>query len=174
VHGEDDGEPSHEPRAAWLLLLPVFGWLLVSPPALGSYAASHSGTTLTQVSDFPPMPAGDPVKITVLDYASRAVFDHGQSIGTRRVRLSGFIITGSQGTPYLARMVLTCCAADARPIKVGLTGEVPGGLAPDTWVDVVGTYTARTDKDPVNGETIPYLETSNLAVIPAPTERYET
>jgi uncharacterized repeat protein (TIGR03943 family) len=171
----DDGHGhSHEPRVAWLLVLPVFGLLLVAPPALGSYAASRSGTALSQPSDFPALPSGDPAKITVLDYASRAVFDKGQSIGTRRVQLTGFVVTGPTGQSYLARMILTCCAADARPIKVGLAGQVPPGLKPDTWLEVVGTYVGKSDKDTVNGETIPYLDVVDAHAIAAPAEQYES
>jgi uncharacterized repeat protein (TIGR03943 family) len=171
----DDGHGHHrEPRVAWLLVLPVFGLLLVAPPALGSYAASRNGTALSQPSDFPALPPGDPAKITVLDYASRAVFDKGQSIGTRRVQLTGFVVEGPSGQPYLARMVLTCCAADARPIKVGLAGQVPDGLKPDTWLEVVGTYSSRSDKDTVNGETIPYLDVADARPVAAPAEQYES
>jgi uncharacterized repeat protein (TIGR03943 family) len=174
----DDGHDGHghhrEPRVAWLLVLPVFGLLLVAPPALGSYAASRNGTALSQPSDFPALPPGDPAKITVLDYASRAVFDKGQSIGTRRVQLTGFVVDGPSGQPYLARMVLTCCAADARPVKVGLAGQVPDGLRPDTWLEVVGTYSSRSDKDTVNGETIPYLDVADARPVAAPAEQYES
>jgi uncharacterized repeat protein (TIGR03943 family) len=70
-HTHDDGHGhSHEPRVAWLLILPVFALLLVAPQALGSYAADRTGTALQQVSDFPPLPDGDPARISVLDYAS--------------------------------------------------------------------------------------------------------
>jgi uncharacterized repeat protein (TIGR03943 family) len=173
--GHDDGHGhSHEPWVAWLLVLPVFALLLVAPQALGSYAADRTGTALQQVSDFPPLPDGDPAKISVLDYASRAVFDEGRSIGTRKVRLTGFILKGQDGQPYLARMILTCCAADARPVKVGLTGDVPTGLKPDTWIDVTGTYTKKSVKDAINGETIPYLDVSDYQQIPAPNEQYES
>jgi uncharacterized repeat protein (TIGR03943 family) len=174
-HVHDDGHGhAHEPWVAWLLILPVFALLLVAPQALGSYAADRTGTALQQVSDFPPLPDGDPAKISVLDYASRAVFDEGRSIGTRKVRLTGFILKGQDGQPYLARMILTCCAADARPVKVGLTGDIPTGLKPDTWLDVTGTYTKKSVKDAINGETIPYLEVSDYQQIPAPNEQYES
>nr|WP_205861625.1 TIGR03943 family protein [Planosporangium flavigriseum] len=165
---------SHEPRVAWLLILPVFALLLVSPPALGSYAASRAGTALQQVSDFPPLPQGDPVQISVLDYASRAVFDEGRSLGDRKVQLRGFVVKGADGAPYLARMILTCCAADARPIKVGLAGQVPADLKPDTWLEVTGRYTEKKVKDEINGETIPYLEVVDLQRVAAPNEQYES
>jgi uncharacterized repeat protein (TIGR03943 family) len=174
-HAHDDGHGhAGEPRIAWLLILPVFALLLVAPQALGSYAADRTGTALQQVSDFPPLPDGDPAKISVLDYASRAVFDEGRSIGTRKVRLTGFVLNGQDGRPYLARMILTCCAADARPVKVGLSGDVPTGLKPDTWLDVTGTYTKKSVKDAINGETIPYLDVVDFQQIQAPNEQYES
>lgn len=176
-HDDDDGHGHghHGPRVGWLLLLPVLGLLLVAPPALGSYAAGQSGTALgnAQTSDFPPLPAGDPASISILDYASRAVFDRGLSIGERRVKLTGFMLTAPDGEQYLARMMLSCCAADARPIKVGLAGAAPAGLAPDTWVEVVGTYTDQTATDSVNGEMIPYLEVAEWHEIPVPKQQYE-
>jgi uncharacterized repeat protein (TIGR03943 family) len=109
-----------------------------------------------------------------MDYAARAVFDRGRSLTGRQVLLTGFVIAGARGEPYLARLVVGCCAADARPIKIGLTGDLPGLLAPDHWIEVVGTYTDQADRDPVNGELIPYLHVVSVQDIQAPTEQYET
>jgi uncharacterized repeat protein (TIGR03943 family) len=166
-----------EPWVGWLLVLPVLGLLLVAPPALGSYAAGQAGTALSGQSPtgFPPLPAGDPARVTMLDYASRAVFDQGRSLAGRRVELTGFLAGGPDGGQYLARMVLSCCAADARPVKVGLTGDgpEPGQLDADTWVEVVGRYSDRTASDPVNGETIPYLDVESWQQVPAPKQQYE-
>ncbi|GII24594.1 TIGR03943 family putative permease subunit [Planosporangium mesophilum] len=175
-HGDHDGHGhGHRgPWVAWLLILPVFALLLVSPPALGSYAASRSGTALQQVSDFPPLPPGDPAKISVLDYASRAVFDEGRSIGDRKVRLTGFVVTGADGRSYLARMILTCCAADARPVKVALAGQVPTGLKSDSWIEVTGRYVPKSIKDEINGERIPYLDVAEYHEVAAPNEQYES
>ncbi|MEV6813567.1 TIGR03943 family protein [Micromonospora sp. NPDC051296] len=170
-----DGHGHHEPRIGWLLILPVLGLLLVAPPALGSYAASQAGTALSaqQQSDYPPLPEGDPVSVSVLDYASRALFDRGASIGDRRVLLTGFIATGPDGQPILARMVLSCCAADGRPIKLGLSGDVPTGLPNDSWVEVTGRYTDRLGRDPVNDAEIPYLEVESWRQIPTPKNQYQ-
>ncbi|MET7402311.1 TIGR03943 family protein [Dactylosporangium sp. NPDC005572] len=174
-HADDGhGHGSGGPRVAWLLLAPVIGLLLVAPPALGSYAAGRSGSALVAKSDFAPLPAGDPVRISMLDYASRAVFDQGVSLGDRRVELTGFAMRGPGGAWLLARMMVSCCAADARPVKIALDGELPDGLAEEQWLRVTGRYTARQIKDSVNGETIPYLEVSEVTLIPAPEEQYES
>ncbi|RKR87680.1 putative repeat protein (TIGR03943 family) [Micromonospora pisi] len=175
-HGHDHGgKGHHEPRVGWLLILPVLGLLLVAPPALGSYAADQAGTALGSqpLSDYPPLPDGDPVKLPVLDYASRAIFDKGASLGDRRVQLTGFVATGANGEPILARMILSCCAADGRPIKLGLAGEAPTGLAPDTWVEVVGRYSDKLGRDPVNDAEIPYLDVESWRQVEAPKQPYE-
>jgi uncharacterized repeat protein (TIGR03943 family) len=171
--GHDDGHGHAEPRVAWLLVLPVFALLLVAPPALGSYAANRAGTALQETSDFPPLPPGDPVTVSVVDYATRAVYDDGKSLAGRRVQVTGFVMVGDDGAPYLARMTLSCCAADARPVKIGLDGAVPTGLAADSWLEVVGRYTSRSTKDSVNDGVIPYLEVEEARQIAAPTNQYE-
>ena len=176
VDGHDGhGHGHHEPRVGWLLILPVLGLLLVAPPALGSYAASQAGTALSapQQSDYPPLPEGDPVSVSVLDYAARALFDRGASIGDRRVLLTGFIANDPDGQPILARMVLSCCAADGRPVKLGLTGDVPTGLPNDSWVEVIGRYTDRLGRDPVNDAEIPFLDVESWREIPTPKRQYD-
>jgi uncharacterized repeat protein (TIGR03943 family) len=175
-HSHDDHGHVHRGfEPSWLLIAPALVLLLIVPSALGSYAAARGGTALAAAagSDFPPLPDGDPVRISVLDYAGRAVYDKGHTLGTRQVTLSGFILAAG-GKSYLARMVITCCAADARPVKVGLTGDLPGNPAPDSWLQVTGTYTARTDTDPVNGEPIPYLTVTAAQPIPVPKLPYES
>jgi len=170
-HGHEHGrfEPS------WLVVAPALALLLVAPPALGSYAASHGGTALAAAgtSDFPPLPDGDPVRVSLLEYAARSVFDEGRTLQGRNVTMSGFIVVDGDRR-YLTRMIITCCAADARPVKVGLAGDVPPGTAADTWLEVTGTYTPRTDPDPVDGEPIPYVAVGSAHAIPAPKQPYET
>jgi uncharacterized repeat protein (TIGR03943 family) len=179
--GHDHGHGHREPRVGWLLVAPVLGLLLVAPPALGSYSAGTTGTALSaeqRPADFPPLPEVSLVELPVLDYAARAVWDEGRSLAGRRVQLSGFLTSdrtaGATGTEqFLARLVLSCCAADARPIKVGMVGEAPVGLADDTWVAVIGTYVERTAVDPINEATIPYIEVETWEVVPAPRRPYE-
>jgi putative membrane protein len=164
---------SQAPAVAWLLLLPVAALALFAPPALGADAAGRAGTALTQPEgDFPPLADADPVPLSLLDYASRAVFDDGQSLSGRRVQLTGFVTLSTDGQVFLTRMMLQCCAADARPIKVGLRGAVPAQLAPDTWLQVVGTYTATRTTDEVNGAIIPFIDVASAEAIDKPRDPY--
>lgn len=174
-HGEGHAGGHREPRVGWLLIAPVLGLLLVAPPALGSYAAEQAGSALSaqQVSDFPALPEGDPARISVLDYATRAIFDEGRSIGDRRVRVVGFLSADPNGGQLLTRMILSCCAADARPIKVGMNGAVPQGMAADSWVEITGRYSAHRGTDPVNGDDIPFIEVLEWRPVAAPAEQYE-
>ena len=110
---------------------------------------------------------------TVLDYATRAVFERGASLEGRTVTLSGFTSPREGGGVRLTRMILTCCAADGRPVKITLSGDLPSKLKADTWIQVTGTYDKRLDNDSVNGEKIPYFKVDSLKRIPKPAQPYE-
>lgn len=168
-----EAHPHPEPRVSWLLVLPLLALILVAPPALGSYSATRTGTALQEPLAYPDLPAADPLPLSVVDYAGRAVYDHGRTLRGRHVRLTGFLAVDRDGTPYLVRMALNCCAADAQPVKVALTGQVPPVLQPDTWLRVTGTYTPRRAEDPVNGGPIPFIEVTEAKPVPEPTDPYD-
>jgi uncharacterized repeat protein (TIGR03943 family) len=180
-HGHDhgDGKAPHEPRVGWLLIAPVLGLLLVAPPALGAFAAGKAGTAVLQDTDlYPPLPEGDPAQISVVDYATRVIFDKGESMkdssgSYRQVRISGFLSDGPGGEQLLTRIMLSCCAADGRPVKVGMTGNVPDGLGSDQWVEIDGSYSTKTTVDPVNGQTIPFIDVEQWRRIDPPRNQYE-
>jgi putative membrane protein len=171
--GRHSGHANREPRVSWLLLLPLLGLSLVAPPALGSYSASNTGTALRRLDIPVEVPPTGPLRLRLLDYAGRAVYDHGRSLVGRPIILTGFITVDRDGAPYLTRMLLSCCAADAGPIKVRLSGRVPPVLQPDTWFAVTGTYTARQTTDPINGGPIPYIDISRADPVSAPPDPYE-
>lgn len=171
--GDSGGQAHSEPRISWLLVLPLFALILVAPPALGSYSAMHTGTALQRPWGFPALPDRDPLPLSVADYAGRAVYDHGRSLGDRHIKITGFVALDRGGAPYLVRMALNCCAADAQPVKVGLTGRTPPVLQPDTWLEVTGTYVNKRTKDPVNGGVIPFIDVSRARPVPAPRDPYD-
>jgi uncharacterized repeat protein (TIGR03943 family) len=171
-HG--DGHEHREPRVGWMLLAPVLGLLLVAPPALGAFAAGQNGSAQLQDANlYPPLPEGDPAQISMLDYATRAIFDKGESMKGRTVKLTGFMSDGPGGTQVLTRIMLTCCAADGRPLKIGLEGNRPEGVANDQWVEIVGRYSATSEKDPINGSEIPHIEVIDWRQVEPPRNQYE-
>ncbi|MFF5477292.1 TIGR03943 family putative permease subunit [Streptomyces sp. NPDC012935] len=172
-HEPHEGHSHREPRISWLLVLPLLALILVAPPALGSYSATRTGTALQEPLAYPALPAADPLSLSLVDYAGRAVYDHGRTLRHRQVQLTGFLALDRDGTPYLVRMALNCCAADAQPVKVALTGEVPPVLQPDTWLRVTGTYVPRRAEDPVNGGPIPFIEVTAAKPVAAPTDPYD-
>ena len=172
-HEHGDGHVHREPRVSWLLVLPLLALILVAPPALGSYSAMRTGTALQQPYGYNRLPASGPLDLTVVDYASRAVYDHGRSIDGRQIKVTGFVALDRSGSPYLVRMALNCCAADAQPVKIALTGTIPPVLQPDKWLQVTGTYTAEQTKDPVNNGPIPYLRVTAATPVPTPKDPYD-
>ncbi|MFD5478853.1 TIGR03943 family putative permease subunit [Streptomyces hawaiiensis] len=113
------------------------------------------------------------LRLNLVDYATRAVYEHGQGVAGRQITVTGFVALDHSGAPYLVRMALNCCAADAQPVKVGLTGKLPPVLRPDGWLQVTGTYTAKRAKDPVNGGPIPFLQVTSAKPVKTPADPYD-
>jgi putative membrane protein len=180
-HTEDDAHEGHapgghvhrEPRISWFLILPLFALILVAPPALGSYSAVRTGTAIQQPYGLLKLPDSNPLTIGLVDYASRAVYDHGRSLGTRQLKVTGFVALDKSGSPFLVRMALNCCAADAQPVKIALTGKIPPVLQPDTWLEITGTYSPKQTKDPINNRPIPYIQVTQAKPVPTPKDPYD-
>ena len=172
-HSHGDGHVHREPRVSWLLVLPLLALILVAPPALGSYSAMRTGTALQQPYGYNSLPKSGPLNLTVVDYASRAVYAHGRHISGRQIKVTGFVALDGAGNPYLVRMALNCCAADAQPVKIALTGHIPPVLQPDKWLEVTGTYTAKETRDPVNNGPVPYLKVTAAKPVPTPKDPYD-
>lgn len=148
-HGDEPGDHGHDhrhgPRVAWLLTVPALALLLFPPPALGSYSAEREAAKAAEyatqgIGTFAALPAQDPVDLTLGQFTSRAIYDSGTTMKSRTIRLTGFV-TRDGDTWYLTRLLISCCAADARPNKV----EIRGLDAPtvDSWVTVTGTWVPK-------------------------------
>jgi uncharacterized repeat protein (TIGR03943 family) len=172
--GDDHGhDHSRGPRVAWLMCLPVLALFLVAPPALGAYTAARSANAVvrpaTVDAGFPELPPGDPLEMTPGEFSVRAVWDTAEHIKGRNVAMLGFVTPGADGTWYLTRMTLSCCAADARTFKI----EMRGAAAPpaDTWVRVTGTWLPNGKV--LDSEAIPAFTVATLERVPAPKDPYE-
>ncbi|MEK9664547.1 MAG: TIGR03943 family protein [Candidatus Nanopelagicales bacterium] len=172
-HEHDDGHGHGRggPRSAWLLLLPVLAIFLIAPPPLGAYAAARDTTNGVQPREAkaPPLPEGDPVSVTVSDYVGRAVWDDGTSLEGRNVQMTGFVTPNPDGSWWLTRLAISCCAADAIAYKVQpLDVE---DLPANTWVTVTGHWVpgGGTKSD----TAIPLLVVDALEQVPQPANPYE-
>jgi uncharacterized repeat protein (TIGR03943 family) len=175
-HDHDGSGHGHrEPHSPWLLLLPVLTIFLVAPPALGadSVQRASAGNSVTDATgstggDFPPLPEAGAPELRLSDFVARAVWDRSGSLAGRDVTLTGFVVHRG-GAAELARLVITCCAADARPMVVRLTGapDLPSG----SWLRLrarllPGSATAA------DGYT-PSVQVLDAEPIPEPAEAYE-
>ncbi|MDW4904794.1 TIGR03943 family protein [Streptomyces sp. ADMS] len=171
-HDDHGHSHAHGPRVAWLLTLPALALLLFPPPALGSYSADREAAQRAAqgVGTFPALPAGNPLELTIGEFGSRAIFDSGASLKGRTVRLTGFVTHGDDGTWYVTRLLVSCCAADATTSKV----EIRDADAPvtDTWVTVTGTWVpkGRLGSD---AAWPPVLDAGSVKKIAAPANPYE-
>ncbi|MDX3073558.1 TIGR03943 family putative permease subunit [Streptomyces sp. MI02-7b] len=181
--GQDGGTPEQGPardhaqvgpRSAWLLTLPVLAVLLIAPPALGSYTAQRSESTAVEPSRagnaaFPPLPATDPLTMTLADFTVRAVRDDSGSLAGRRVVLTGFATPAKGGGWYLTRLTISCCAADALTHKVLIRGTISAPAA-DTWLRVEGTWhpNGQTGRE----DAIPALDAKKVTRVTQPLDPY--
>ncbi|HJP73472.1 MAG TPA: TIGR03943 family protein [Pseudonocardiaceae bacterium] len=177
VHTDPHGH-SHAARSPWLLVLPVLAIFLIAPPALGADSVLRSdgrGAVPAPVvqqgpSAFPPLPTTAVVPLALSEFITRSVWDGTHSLTGRTVALTGFIVQ-VHGSTYVARLVITCCAADATPMKVELAGGQASALPDDQWIVadgilVPGSATAAN-------EYTPTLRLRAITQIAQPSDPYE-
>ncbi|MFG2723836.1 TIGR03943 family putative permease subunit [Streptomyces canus] len=175
-HGGDHehGPGVAGPRVAWLLTLPALALLLFPPPALGSYSAEREAAQQAAqgVGMFPALPAGDPVELTLGEFGSRAIYDSGRSLKGRTVRMTGFVTHGDDGTWYVTRLLVSCCAADATTSKVEVRGAADGAPPVDTWITVTGTWHPKGELG-TDGAWPPVVDASAVRRVTEPADPYE-
>ncbi|HEY2175374.1 MAG TPA: TIGR03943 family protein [Mycobacteriales bacterium] len=160
---------------AWLLLAPILVIFLVAPPALGAYTAAHRGGGVAKPvgdSTFTALPAGSAVPDTLRDFSERAVWDKGRTLTGRTVALTGFVTPRTGGGIFLTRMMITCCAADASPIEVMVTGTIPRVRA-NEWLKVTGRYAGLDHRDDNGSGPLAVLRVVRITPVGAPAEPYE-
>ncbi|HVL84594.1 MAG TPA: TIGR03943 family protein [Pseudonocardia sp.] len=169
----DHGEHDHggaERRAPWLLLAPVLVLALVAPPALGADAVARSpGAVVRDADVFAPLPPGDAPALPVAEFVQRAAWDSTGSLDGREVSLTGFVVRHGAATE-LARMSIACCAADARPHRVRLAGDLPA-LPADTWIRVRGVLQGGSATTATG--YVPAMTVTGVEVVAAPPDPYE-
>ncbi len=170
---EHDHEHSHSSRSTWLMLLPVLAVFLVSPPALGGdVVSSAADTNQTQRARnlLGELPAGDVIPLSMTEFVTRTAWDESGTLDNRRVKLTGFL-TRAEGDTFVARLAISCCAADARPLKVKLIGDVPS-LPDEQWVEVTGQVVPKSANE--QNSWVPNFTVESADTVAEPAEPYES
>lgn len=178
-HDHDDGHAHGSTLSAWFLLVPGIVLFFAAPPALGSYDVARStgnDVPVVVAEDYEqPLPAGDPVTIRLTDFVIRAISDGGSTVRDRAVSMTGFVTPDADGGWWLARQSMSCCAADARPVRIRMVGTPSTWASPaaDTWVTVTGTWIPQALDASAGTVPIPDLRVSQLEPITPPANPYE-
>lgn len=83
---------------------------------------------------FPNLPTSKNPVLTLKDFVLRALYDGDDSVSDNSITVIGFIAPAGDGYTdgySLARLTISCCAADASPMRIQLTGaakypSIPG------------------------------------------------
>lgn len=145
ARGRAQGDHGHTHRSAiaWLLAVPIVVLIFVVPPALGAGAATP---TVVAVSTdvlhrpFPALPAGRAPVVSLPNVLERVANDTAGTLDHRLITVTGFVVH-DRDTTYLARVVITCCAADAQLARIRLTGAPvaqASSLSNNSWLSVEG------------------------------------
>lgn len=156
-------------RVGWLLLAPIAALLLVAPPTLGSYGVGRGATVDVRAGApvFVDLDAGrQPVPMTLLEFGQRAFERDGASFNGAEVELTGFVAQTENDGFELARYQIACCAADATPMVIRVTGVFGDAPAQDRWVTVTGVFQP-------GGDPISRLAATSVLEIPPPNDPYE-
>lgn len=87
----------------------------------------------------------------------------------QRVAVTGQYVPSGSGNADrfdLVRMLMVCCAADAKPVGVSVVSAQPSKAPRMGWIRVTGTARFRED----SGSTQPLLEAAKIEEVPAPRE----
>lgn len=182
VRGEavaESADHEHESgsRSPWMMLLPVFAIFLIAPPALGADSVRREQSVAPpapEESRFPPLPPGRAPELTMSEYVTRAVWGGDAELAQRPVRLRGFVVHPEPGATQLARMRISCCAADATAVRVDLTGRAAQQIAAvpaDAWFEVTGT--ARPGSAGQHNGHVPQVRVSAVRPVAEPADTYE-
>lgn len=176
-HDDDHGH-AHSARTAWLLVVPVLAVFLVGPPPLGAdsveradgNAQSPPSTEGEGSALFPALPKHNPIALPLSEFSSRAAWDKRHSLDNRMARLVGFVVHDG-GNTYVARLAISCCAADAFPVKIKLLGQDLSRFKNDSWIEV--DVTLRPGTATRANEYVPAATTHEVRRIAQPEDPYE-
>lgn len=167
-------QPANRRLSGWhlLLALPLLLGVLVPAQPLGADTLAGRGLDLRAAPLLVPQPvAGDPAQWNLLQWAL-ALPVQGEALQGEAVDVVGFVFADARlgrDAFYVARYVITCCAADGS--AAALPVRWPGGdaLPVDRWVRVQGTLATITMGD---GLTMPAIAATSVEPVDQPASPY--
>jgi uncharacterized repeat protein (TIGR03943 family) len=136
--------------------------------AIGTKAFAKQRPTM----QFPDLPVGKDPVLTLKDFVMRALYDADDSVSDNDVTVVGFIAPAGDGYAdgySLARLTISCCAADASPMRIHLTGTAKYPV--NTWVTAV--VSARTGTASSDNDYVPTADVTSMSPIAQPADPYE-
>jgi putative membrane protein len=164
-----------------VLLVPLLAATMLSPSALSNTTLANRDPMLGAA----PMPSwngaseesakraldadpNQPAPIEVTDLLTIAKSPQQvAAFDGHKVRTVALFSTQA-GSPKAVRWIMWCCAADALPASVPLTGSVSGNWKDGQWVEVTGTAQFPA----VQGHVTPQLAVDSIASAPEPDEPF--
>ncbi|MCS7030959.1 MAG: TIGR03943 family protein [Gloeomargarita sp. SKYG116] len=160
----------------FLLLSTAVVGLVVTPRPFNSQVALDSGELWSMTRTMPQRfrPVQRPEQRSLVDWVRLLnIYPEPDAYQGQRARVEGFVVHPPHSPAhrfFIARFVVTCCAADAYP--VGLPVDTPGETAQrypaDTWVRVEGRMTSGE----VQGKRRLILQAERITPIPPPANPY--
>jgi len=135
---------------------------------VGTKAFAKQRPTMT----FPALGSGDNPAMTLKEFVLRALYDGDASASNNNIRVIGFIAAAGDGYSdgySLARLTISCCAADASPMRVHITG--PAKYPVDTWVSAV--ISAQTGTAEMANDYVPTVDLTSITQVSQPSDPYE-
>lgn len=139
-------------------------------PNDGSGSAPDNGSMLGTIA-FPPLPAGAAPAVPLKDLVQRALYDATGSVSRHPVTVTGFIAPAGEDFTdgySIAQLVISCCAADARAVRVHVEGTAP--FAENTWVTAV--LTAYPGSATLDNEYVPTVAVASIQRSAQPDDPY--
>jgi uncharacterized repeat protein (TIGR03943 family) len=136
--------------------------------AIGTKAFAKQRPTM----QFPALPVGKDPVLTLKDFVMRSLYDGEDSVTDNDVTVVGFIAPAGDGYVdgySLARITISCCAADASPMRIHLNGVPKYPM--NTWVMAVVSAQAGTAT--ADNEYVPTAEVTSMSPTSEPADPYE-
>lgn len=163
-------EHEHGPRSAWLLVLPILAVFVISPPALGAYAAERNAVGVAGKKDYRELDADSAIAMTVGEFQGRAQWD--DTLLGYSVALTGFVTFDEAGNWYVTKLTMSCCAADAVAYRARVDAEGVERPAEESWVRVTGIW-IKPDTTELPRLDPPVIKASEVVSAQQPANPYQ-